>query len=361
MTTTNTAITEKKEPQGIKALLNSDAYKEQFQLALPKHLSSERFIRICNTALTRNPKLLECTPSSFMKCLLDLSAMGLEPDGKKAHLIPYRDNRNNITECTLIVDYKGKVELVRRDPSVVDVQCIAIRENDEAEWVNGVMTHRIDPKASRGEVCSTYTRIVWKTGEVSVGEPFSRDDAERAKRSSKSAATGPWRDHYDEMWKKSNIHRDAKMWPLSPEIQEAISREDSHFLAELRDVTPKRKGVSEGNPTKLENPYQVADETAFADLKGAIPDESPAPDGEPPMESPVEVSEQAERAQIIDLIRETCAECEVSFQTFEGRAKKLGALPAGEAFATAGIESMRGVCDNRLAIAKGAYKAGGGA
>jgi len=113
-----------------------------------------------------------------------------------------------------------------------------------------------------------------------------------------------------------------------------------------------KPSVTAGNPmAKASNPYQEpAEELAPLD---------PQPTDDPPMESPVEVSEQAERAQIIDLIRETCAECEVSFQTFEGRAKKSGALPAGDAFATAGIESMRVVCDNRLAIAKGTYKAGG--
>lgn len=234
----NTEITQA-QPQGIKALLNSDRYKREFEMALPSHLSSDRFIRICNTAITRNPKLLDCTPASFMKCLLDLSAMGLEPDGKKAHLIPYKDNRNNVTECTLLVDYKGKVELVRRDKNVEDVQCITIRENDQCEWINNSMVHKIDPKKPRGEVVATYTWIKWKSGSVSVGEPFSKDDAEHAKKSSKTSSAGPWKDHYVEMWKKSNIHRDSKMWPLSPEISDALSREDK-YTQEMRDVTPKQ-------------------------------------------------------------------------------------------------------------------------
>jgi recombination protein RecT len=207
-------------------------HREQIARALPKHHDAERFCRIAITATTRTPKLMECTPASVMKCLLDLSAMGLEPDGRRAHLIPYG------TECTLIIDYKGTVELVRRDPSVEDVQCITIRENDAAEWVNGEMIHKIDPKSDRGEVVCTYTRIKWKSGAVSVGEPFSKADAEHAKKSSKTSSSGPWKDHYTEMWKKSNIKRDSKMWPLSPEIRDALDKDDEHAFAP-RNVTPR--------------------------------------------------------------------------------------------------------------------------
>lgn len=214
----------------LKQTLTSDAMRQQFAAALPKHLSPERFIRIAITALTRTPKLAECTQASLMRCLLDLSALGLEPDGRRAHLIPRGK------ECTLLVDYKGIVELVRRDPSVLDVQCITICEKDECEWINGEMIHKINPKQPRGEVVSTYTRIVWENKSVSVGEPFSRDDAERARRSSASANSGPWKEHYVEMWKKSNIRRDSKMWPLTPEIREAIEREDEYNT--VRDVTP---------------------------------------------------------------------------------------------------------------------------
>ena len=76
------------KPKTLKGWISSDAMKEQFALSLPKHLSPERFARIAITALTRTPKLQQCSKESVMKCLLDLSAIGLEPDGRHAHLIP---------------------------------------------------------------------------------------------------------------------------------------------------------------------------------------------------------------------------------------------------------------------------------
>lgn len=334
MSTTEIAKTESK-PEGIRAMLTSEAYKKQFAMALPRHLPPDRFVRICLTAITRNPKLLDCTPASFMRCAMDLSAMGLEPDGRKAHLIPYRDNRNNVTECTLIVDYKGKVEMVRRDESVVDVQCLTICEHDECEWVNGSMIHKINPKIDRGEVVSTYTRIEWKNGSVSVGEPFSKRDAEQAKRSSKSSNNGPWVNNYVEMWKKSNVHRDSKMWPLSSEVQEAMSREDSHFQADMKAVTGR---VVVDNPM-LTPPVPQA----FDDLPA-----SPAPE-------PMPTNDDAERKTLISEIKATLADNDSTIAKFAPLCRKAGLLADGVSLPDAPIDLLRAIHDNHLAILTATY------
>ncbi len=144
---------------------------------------------------------------------------------------------------------------------------------------------------------------------------------------------------------------------------------------------------------KLQNPYAVPDETAFADLKGAIPDDAPQamaskalakgmaealesdpdnpfiqghaqaldpqPTGETPLESPVEVSEATERAQLIEEIKQTCAEVEITFATFGGKAKSVGLLDAKIPLLDAPIAALRTIHDNRLAVAQGTYKAGG--
>jgi len=238
----STELTKKKTgPKTLKEIINSASMQTQFEAALPSHLSAERFARIAITALTRNPKLLDCTQTSLMKCLLDLSAMGLEPDGRKAHLIPFKN------ECTVVVDYKGIVELVRRDASVVDVQCYTIREKDNVEWVNGKLNHSYNPINDRGEVKATYTRITWKSGEVSVGEPFTRKEAEAIRKRSKSANNGPWVTDFVEMWKKSNVKRDSKMWPLSSEIMDHVSKSVESEFPSMRNVTPD-VSPSETNP-----------------------------------------------------------------------------------------------------------------
>ena len=81
----STAVTEAKQVESkemtIRDRLRSQAMISELGKAMPKHCSPERMARVALTALTRTPKLAECTQASFFKCLLDLSAWGLEPDG----------------------------------------------------------------------------------------------------------------------------------------------------------------------------------------------------------------------------------------------------------------------------------------
>lgn len=213
----------------LKSLINSDAMREQFARALPKHLSPERFARVAITALTRTPKLAECTQSSMMKCLLDLSAMGLEPDGRRAHLIPYG------TEATLIVDYKGLVELIRRSGDVVSIRAETVCEKDSFDWKNGEVTHSVNWREDRGEVQAVYAEAVMKSGEKQTAVMTTKE-VEGIRARSRSGNNGPWKTDWAEMAKKTAVRRLSKMLPLSSEIMRHVERDDDQFT--MRNVTP---------------------------------------------------------------------------------------------------------------------------
>jgi recombination protein RecT len=213
----------------LKQTLTSEAMREQFAKALPSHLSPERFIRIALTALTRTPKLADCTQASLMRCLLDLSALGLEPDGRLAHLIPYGK------DCTLIIDYKGMVDLARR--SGVTIRAEVVCEHDEFDWVNGEVTHKVNWRKPRGEVQAVYAEGKTKDGEVQTAT-MTREEVDAIRKRSKSGGNGPWVTDWAEMAKKTAVRRLAKMLPLSPEFRDALDKDDDK-LAE-RDVTPAK-------------------------------------------------------------------------------------------------------------------------
>ena len=222
----------------IKGLINSDAMREQFARALPKHLSPERFARIAITALTRTPKLADCTPASVMKCLLDLSAMGLEPDGRRAHLIPYENRKANTVECTLIVDFKGLVELIRRSGDVASIRSETVCEKDDFGWNNGEVMHRVNWREDRGEVQAVYAEAVMKSGERQSAVMTTKEvEAIRAR--SRSGNSGPWVTDWAEMAKKTAVRRLSKMLPLSSEIMQHVERDDDQF-AGMRDATPRK-------------------------------------------------------------------------------------------------------------------------
>ena len=112
------------KPTTVKGWIESTAFRDQVARALPKHLTPDRFLRVALTALLKTPKLATCTPESVTQCLLSCSQMGLEPDGRRAHLIPYGN------ACTLIIDYKGIVELAMRSGLVANLHADTVCENE---------------------------------------------------------------------------------------------------------------------------------------------------------------------------------------------------------------------------------------
>lgn len=223
----NTEI--KTQPKDIKSLINSDAMREQFARALPKHCSPDRFARIAITATTRTPKLLECTPASVMKCLLDLSAAGLEPDGRRAYLIPYGK------ECTLIVSYMGLIELIRRSGDVNAIRAETVCEKDEFSWANGTVTHNVNWRDDRGKVQAVYAEATMKSGERQTAV-MTIAEIEAIRKRSKAGTSGPWVSDWSEMAKKTAVRRLSKMLPLSSEIMDHVAKDDDQFT--MRNVTP---------------------------------------------------------------------------------------------------------------------------
>lgn len=216
----------------LRTLINSDRVKAEIIRALPSHVTPDRFIRVMLTALTKTPKLMECTQESVMRCMMDCSALGIEPDGRRVHLIPYGK------ECTLIIDYKGLVELVRRSGNVTSIRAEHVCENDEFSWENGVLNHRIDWRKPRGEIQAVYAEAKLASGETQTAV-MTREEVEGIRKRSKAGSSGPWVTDWGEMAKKTPLRRLVKLLPLSADIAEAIDRDGDRVE---RNVTPS-KGV----------------------------------------------------------------------------------------------------------------------
>ena len=200
--------------------------QSQFAAALPKHLSPERFCRVAITALTRVPKLAQCTPASFMRCLLDLSAFGLEPDGRRAHLIPYENRKEGTTECQLIIDWKGKAELAMRSGVVSNLHADVVCENDVFSYNRGVLEeHKIDFRKPRGAMFAAYALCRFKDGTEACAV-LGKEEVDKIRSRSRASGAGPWVTDYNEMAKKTAFHRLAKSLPLSAEFRDAADHDD---------------------------------------------------------------------------------------------------------------------------------------
>lgn len=231
--------TEPRKELTIRDNLESADFHAAVAKALPRHLKPDRFIRIAITAVTKTPDLAKCDQKSFFSCLLTLSQLGLEPDGRRAHLIPFRNTKRNCVECTLILDYKGLVELVMRSGLVSYVRADVVCENDVFEYDKGELKkHIIDFKKPRGAPYAAYALCKFKDGTEQC-EVMTRDEIESVRKRSKAGQHGPWVTDWSEMAKKTSFRRLSKWLQLSPEYRDALD----HDYDSLPEIQPKPAAV----------------------------------------------------------------------------------------------------------------------
>ena len=241
------AAEESKKPKTIKGLIESEDFKEQVARALPKHLTPDRFLRVALTALLRTPKLKDCEQSSFFNSLLTLSQLGLEPDGRLAHLIPFENRKRQITECQLIIDYKGLVDLAMRSGTVANIHADKVCENDVFEFDRGtIVKHAIDFKQPRGKAYAYYALVRFKDGSEKC-EVMPLDEVKGIQSRSRAGQSGPWQSDFDEMAKKTAFRRLSKWIQLSPEFRSALDH-DADRIEERRFESAKHvQAISEPN------------------------------------------------------------------------------------------------------------------
>jgi len=259
--------TQVKRQLTIREQLESPKFRDEIAKALPKHLTPDRFIRVAVSALARTPKLKECEPVSLFGAMLTLSQLGIEPDGRRAHLIPFENRRRGCVECQLIIDYKGLAEMAMRSGVVSYLHADVVCENDQFEENMGeIIAHKIDRRKPRGEVYAAYAICKFKDGTAKA-EVMSSDEIEAIRKRSKAGNAGPWITDWNEMAKKTVFRRLSKWLPLSPEFRDAVEADDepaSHI---------------EVRPAKVVAP--VDDDVPFFSFGGVL---GPVPEDSAPQE-----------------------------------------------------------------------------
>lgn len=217
-----------------------DKLKDSWISVLPKVCTPDRFARVALTCLRKTPKLVDALQTQdgraslaqqFMKC----AELGIEPDGRRAYLIPYKN------EIQLILDYKGIAELAMRSGKISNIHADKVCENDEFEYNIGMIEkHRIDFKKPRGKAYAYYAIVTFKDGTKKC-EVMSKDEVDSIRKRSKSSGNGPWVTDYDEMAKKTVFRRLSKWLPQSPEMQKAFDIDDTDFIKgkQIIDVSSK--------------------------------------------------------------------------------------------------------------------------
>lgn len=215
MSTTSAVAVQDKKPFTIRDEVAGAAFKNAIAQVLPKHLTPDRMARVAIMAMTKTPKLSQCDRASFFSAMMTLSQLGLEPDGRRAHLIPYG------TTCQLVIDYKGLVELAMRSGMVSSIHADVVCQNDKFSYKNGVIEHEPNLREDRGDVFAVYAIARFKDGEPKA-EAMTLKEVDAIRKRSKSGNSGPWVTDWNEMAKKTVFRRLSKWLPLSPEFRDAL-------------------------------------------------------------------------------------------------------------------------------------------
>lgn len=195
----------------------------QLERQMSKHLTADRLIRLTLTASNKNSKLFDCTQQSIAMSLLTASQIGLEPNGRDAHLVPYG------TECQFIPDYKGLAKLAHRSGLVRRIDANVVYEKDHFRYRLGTgqyLEHIPSTEEDRGKFLFAWSLVELVTG----GEMFvvlSAKEIDKIQAMSKASyADAPWKKWPDEMRKKTAFKRLSKLCPLGDDFEAAVEHDN---------------------------------------------------------------------------------------------------------------------------------------
>lgn len=182
-------------------------------------ITPQRILRAVFTAAQKNPELLTCELPSIYKSVLLCAQAGLIPDGvtQQAHLIPFKNKKRGVTECQLIVGYRGMLTLVRRSGEIDAVWACIVRQKDTFSYSRGTsqeITHEPHRGSDGGPLVACYAVARFKSGGTDF-EIMEGWEVDLVRSRSGAKDDGPWVTDTAEMWKKTVLRRLCKRLPQS--------------------------------------------------------------------------------------------------------------------------------------------------
>lgn len=203
----------------------------EIKKALPSVITPERFTRMVLSAISVNPKLASCTPSSFLGAMMSAAQLGLEPNTQlgQAYILPY--SNKGVLEAQFQLGYKGLIDLAYRSGEVEVVQAHIVYENDAFECEYGLepkLTHTPADK-DRGEPIKVYAVFKTKSGGYGFEVMSMEDVRNHASKYSKAygSSFSPWKTNFEEMAKKTVLKKVLKYAPLKSDFVRGITQDET--------------------------------------------------------------------------------------------------------------------------------------
>lgn len=218
--------------------------QDQFQMALPKQINPDRFVRVVMTAVGQNPALLQASRQTLYASCMKAAQDGLLPDGREAALVMFG---RDVAYMPMV---GGILKKVRNSGELSTITSQVVHKEDRFRfWIDSDGEH-LDHEplmfGQRGEAIGVYALAKTKDGAVYI-EVMDKSQI-MAVRGASRAKTGPWSGAFEhEMWRKTAIRRLSKRLPMSTDLEEVIKRDD-----DLYDLEPAAPAAAEPKkPKKL--------------------------------------------------------------------------------------------------------------
>lgn len=286
---------------------NLSSRADEFKVALPAHISFDKFQRTIATAAMSNPQLLECDRRSLLLAAMKLAQDGLLPDGREAALVPFKRSFKDGNEWKSVWDVQpmpmawGLRKKILQSGMVVNLETGLVyrTEVDNNHFIYEIgmdppIRHRpdlslTDEQMHDNEIVAAYSIARIKSDH---GEPYwsveimRRAEINKVRETSQTGATtdrngkprtpkGPWVDWFGEMARKTVLRRHSKVLPMSGDVLAALDREDEHLAAQ---GTARLLATEETGPVRLPSNDELDDQNGETvdQETGEITDRDPA-------------------------------------------------------------------------------------
>ena len=205
--------------------------KQQLAVALPKHLTPERMIRVALTAWQRTPELHQCSALSIAGAVMQAAQLGLEIDSVLGHayLVPRWNKKTGSKEATFQIGFRGMMELVSRSEKVSgmpEARCVYDGDLFDYEYgPRGFLRHKPLGEDDPAKITHAWAMAEFRDGRATF-LVYSRRQIEKVRSCSNAAEKGPWVSHFPEMSVKTVLRALCKYLPMATEVQRQLAEED---------------------------------------------------------------------------------------------------------------------------------------
>lgn len=243
----NEVATTQAKPEIVKFREQLESRAGEIQMALPAHITPEKFQRTLLTAVQSNADLLRADRQSLVLACMKAAQDGLLPDGREAALVMFKENKkqpDGSWKSRQLVQYMPMVYGLRKkilqsnEVAALEVGVVYHAEVEAGKFLYEVglqppLRHRpmldLDEKQTKdSEIVAAYSIATMKDGTKSF-ELMRRFEIDKVRECSQTGATrdrkgqartpsGPWVEWFPEQAKKTVMRRHSKTLPQSGDV-----------------------------------------------------------------------------------------------------------------------------------------------